>query len=65
MSDAKTLLLELLAVIPDGAKCADLFAEDGVLELPFLHAVGLPNSPCGPSGDPRILYFCRHDALKR
>ena len=41
-SDAKTLLLELLAVIPDGDKSADFFAEDGVLELPFLHAVGIP-----------------------
>jgi hypothetical protein len=30
MTDAKTLLLELLAVIPDGGKSADLFAEDGV-----------------------------------
>jgi hypothetical protein len=41
-SDAKTLLLDLLAVIPDGDKSADFFAEDGVLELPFLHAVGIP-----------------------
>jgi hypothetical protein len=42
MTDAKTLLLELLAVIPDGDKIAPLFAEDGVVELPFLHAVGMP-----------------------
>ena len=39
---AKTLLLELLAVIPDGARAAALFAEDGVLEFPFLHALGIP-----------------------
>jgi hypothetical protein len=42
MTDAKTLLLDLLAVIPDGGKSADLFAQDGVLELPFLHGVGIP-----------------------
>ena len=39
MTDAKTLLLELLAVIPNGDKVAHLFAE---VELPFLYAVGMP-----------------------
>jgi hypothetical protein len=34
MNDAKILLLEVLAVIPDGDKVASLFAEDGVVELP-------------------------------
>jgi hypothetical protein len=42
MTDAKTLLLDLLAVIPDSDKVAPLFAEDGVVELPFLHSAGLP-----------------------
>ena len=42
MTDAKTLLLDLLAVIPNGRKCAALFAEDGVLELPYLHSLGIP-----------------------
>ena len=42
MTDAKTLLLDHLAVVPDGKKCAELFAEDGVLELPFLHSLGIP-----------------------
>jgi uncharacterized protein len=41
MKDAKSLLLELLAAIPDGEKVAPLFAEDGVVELPFLHSVGI------------------------
>jgi hypothetical protein len=36
MTNAKTLLIDLLAVIPDGDKSAAFFAEDGVLELPFL-----------------------------
>jgi hypothetical protein len=36
MKDAKSLLLKLLAAIPDGEKIAPLFAEDGVVELPFL-----------------------------
>ncbi|KYQ97131.1 ketosteroid isomerase [Serratia plymuthica] len=42
MTDAKTLLLDVLAAIPDGEKCAEFFAEDGVLELPFLHSLGIP-----------------------
>jgi len=41
MKDAKSLLLKLLAAIPDGEKIAPLFAEDGVVELPFLHSVGI------------------------
>jgi SnoaL-like protein len=41
--DAKTLLLDFLAVIPDGDKSAAFFAEDGVMELPFLHALGVPS----------------------
>jgi len=41
MKDAKSLLLELLAAIPDSKKIAPLFAEDGVVELPFLHSVGI------------------------
>jgi len=41
MKDAKSLLLELLAAIPDGEKIAPVFAEDGVVELPFLHSVGI------------------------
>ena len=42
MTDARTLLLDLLTVIPDGAKAAAMFAEHGVLELPILHTVGMP-----------------------
>src|ERR1700674_37311 len=49
MNDAKTLLLELLAVIPNGDRVARLFAEDGVVELPFLHAVGMPTRYQGRS----------------
>ena len=49
MTDTKILLLDLLAVIPDGDKSAALFAEDGVLELPFLHAVGIPTRYVGPT----------------
>jgi uncharacterized protein len=41
MKDAKSLLLEVLAAIPDGEKVALLFAEDGVVDLPFLHSVGV------------------------
>jgi hypothetical protein len=34
MTEAKSLLLEVLATIPDGEKVAQLFAEDGVVQLP-------------------------------
>jgi hypothetical protein len=49
MNDPKTLLLDLLAVIPDGEKTAAFFAEDGVVELPFLHAIGIPSRYEGPA----------------
>src|SRR5258708_30163061 len=42
MKDAKTLLLEFLAAITHGEDAAAFFAEDGVLELPFLYSVGIP-----------------------
>ena len=42
MKDAKTLLLEFLAAVTRGQNAAALFAEDGAVELPFLHSVGIP-----------------------
>src|ERR1700738_4293524 len=42
MKDAKTLLLEFLAAVTHGQDAAVLFAEDGALELPFLHSLGIP-----------------------
>ena len=42
MKDAKTLLLEFLAAVTHGQNAAALFAEDGAVELPFLHSVGIP-----------------------
>ncbi len=39
MKDAKTLLLEFLAAVTGGQNAAALFAEDGAVELPFLHSV--------------------------
>ena len=42
MKDAKTLLLEFLAAVTRGRDAAALFAEDGALELPFLHSLGIP-----------------------
>jgi uncharacterized protein len=60
MTDAKTLLLELLAVIPDGEKAAAFFAEDGVLELPFLHAVGIRSRYQGPDKIKEFFDFLRN-----
>src|ERR1700745_4311729 len=40
--DAKTLLLEFLAAVTHGQDAAAQFAEDGALELPFLHSLGIP-----------------------
>jgi ketosteroid isomerase-like protein len=42
MKDAKTLLLEFLAAVTGGQNAAALFAEDGAVELPFLHSLGIP-----------------------
>jgi hypothetical protein len=42
MKDAKTLLLEFLAAVTHGQDASALFAEDGALELPFLHSLGIP-----------------------
>ena len=42
MKDAKTLLLEFLAAVTHGRDAAAQFAEDGALELPFLHSLGSP-----------------------
>jgi uncharacterized protein len=41
MADAKSLLLQVLKAIPDGEEVATLFSENGVVELPFLHSVGI------------------------
>jgi uncharacterized protein len=40
--DAKALLLEFLAAVTHGQDAAALFAEDGAVELPFLHSLGIP-----------------------
>jgi ketosteroid isomerase-like protein len=42
MKDAKTLLLDFLAAVTRGEDVSALFAEDGALELPFLHSLGIP-----------------------
>ena len=47
MKDAKTLLLEFLAAVTHGQDAGALFAEDGALELPFLHSVRIPWSHRG------------------
>jgi uncharacterized protein len=41
MKDAKTLLMDVLAAIPDGNEVAALFADDGAVELPFLYSLGI------------------------
>ena len=41
MKDAKTLLLEFLAAVTHGENASALFAEDGAVELPFLHSLGI------------------------
>jgi hypothetical protein len=42
MKNAKTLLLEFLAAVTHHQDAAALFAEDGALDLPFLHSLGIP-----------------------
>src|SRR5258707_15859628 len=42
MKDAKALRLEFLAAVTHSQDAGAVFAEDGALELPFLHSLGIP-----------------------
>ncbi len=60
MQDARQLML---AYIRSGAKEAgDLFAEDGVLELPYLASLGVPPKYTGPDAIATFLTFL-HEQL--
>jgi len=48
MRDSKTLLLDYLASIRDPERAASLFAEKGVLEMPFLRSLGVEPRYTGP-----------------
>ena len=41
MKDSKALLLDYLSSVRDPEHAASLFAEDGVMELPFLRTLGV------------------------
>ncbi|MFY1662728.1 nuclear transport factor 2 family protein [Pseudomonas sp. Pseu.R1] len=49
MKNAVQLLQMYLESIQDPRKAASLFAEDGVLELPYLQTLGIPHSVQGPA----------------
>ncbi|WP_194725763.1 nuclear transport factor 2 family protein [Noviherbaspirillum malthae] len=49
MNTAKALLEQYLASITNPASAAALFAEDGVLELPYLASLGIPPRAQGPA----------------
>jgi uncharacterized protein len=48
MKDSKALMLEYLTSVRDPERAASLFAEDGVLELPFLRSLGVEPRHSGP-----------------
>lgn len=48
MKDAKTLLQEYLENFHDAKYIADLFAEDGAIELPYLASLGKKWQTAGP-----------------
>ncbi|MEU9472215.1 nuclear transport factor 2 family protein [Streptomyces avermitilis] len=48
MMNARELLLAYTANIADPEVTSSLFAEDGVLELPYLESIGLPTRTVGP-----------------
>jgi len=60
MKDAKQLLLDYLE--SGAAAAGDLFADDGVLELPYLASLGLQPRYTGPVEITRFLTFL-HDQL--
>lgn len=49
MNIARQLLERYLASIQDPAAAAALFADDGVLELPYLASIGIPPQAKGPA----------------
>ena len=63
--NAKKLLLDLLAVIPDGEKAAAFFAEDGVMEIPFLHAIGIPTRYQGHAAIKEFFNFAWRNVVSR
>lgn len=48
MKSARDLLLEFLNAFPSAAKAAMLFADDGVLEIPYLKTVNIQSKSEGP-----------------
>ena len=60
MKDAKQLLLDYLGA--GAAAAGALFADDGVLELPYLASLGLPPRYTGPAEITQFLTFL-HDQL--
>src|SRR6201984_1240499 len=42
MKDGQTIPLQILAPVPHRQDAAAQFAEDGAVELPFLHSLGIP-----------------------
>lgn len=49
MKNAVVLLQQYLDAIQTSHLAAALFAEDGVLELPYLESLGIPHSVQGPA----------------
>ena len=55
MKNAKELMLEYTAFsFRDPKKAAEMFAEDGAFELPYLATFGLPTQYSGPRRDRRL-----------
>ena len=55
MQTATQLLHQYLSSIQDPATAAALFADDGVLELPYLASLGVPPSAQGPAAIRRFI----------
>ncbi|KVC47821.1 ketosteroid isomerase [Burkholderia ubonensis] len=55
MNNAKQLLFAYLESIRDPRAASALFADDGVLELPYLKSLGIDARAQGPSGIERFI----------
>ncbi|WP_225613467.1 hypothetical protein [Pseudomonas sp. Pdm06] len=58
MKNAVELLQQYLDAIQTPYLAAALFAEDGVLELPYLESLGIPHSVKGPAAIEGLLAHC-------
>ena len=60
MKSAKELLMEYLENLKDVDRVVELFAEDSVVEIPYLESIGIPSTNVGKEGVRGFVDFVFH-----